>query len=152
MTKQILAFLFCFKRELNPYSPLTYSLTSARVEPLAQQSPRLYTPLLPPYPHATATLYSWKKKKRIHVACTKNILSNIGGNINGDIHVWASNTHTHTRTHTHTHTHLSTWFFAATSARYLRMTHVHLIHVYVYYNVCVHLQVHQIMYAFMSEP
>jgi len=24
-----LAFIFCFKRELNPYSPLTYSLTSA---------------------------------------------------------------------------------------------------------------------------
>ena len=42
MTKQILAFLFCFKRELNPYSPLkargfikpsvlTLTLTSARV-------------------------------------------------------------------------------------------------------------------------
>jgi len=29
MTKHISAFLFCFKRELNPYSPLTYSLTSA---------------------------------------------------------------------------------------------------------------------------
>ena len=27
MTKQILAFLFCFKRELNPYSPLTLTLT-----------------------------------------------------------------------------------------------------------------------------
>jgi hypothetical protein len=27
MTKQILAFLFCFKRELNPYSPLTLALT-----------------------------------------------------------------------------------------------------------------------------
>ena len=26
MTKQILAFLFCFKRELNQYFPLTYSL------------------------------------------------------------------------------------------------------------------------------
>ena len=60
MTKQILAFLFCFIRELNLYSPLTYSLTSARVEPLAQQSQNsktlytLYTPLisiLPPnYP------------------------------------------------------------------------------------------------------
>ena len=29
-------FLFCFTRELNRYSPLTYSLPSARVEPLAQ--------------------------------------------------------------------------------------------------------------------
>jgi hypothetical protein len=36
MTKQILAFLFCFIRELNPHCPLTFSLTSARVEPLAQ--------------------------------------------------------------------------------------------------------------------
>ena len=27
MTKQILAFLFCFTRELNPHSPLTLSLT-----------------------------------------------------------------------------------------------------------------------------
>ena len=27
MTKQILAFLFCFTRELNPYSPLTSFLT-----------------------------------------------------------------------------------------------------------------------------
>ena len=26
MTKQILAFLFCFKRELNPYTPLSLSL------------------------------------------------------------------------------------------------------------------------------
>ena len=51
MTKQILAFLFCFKRELNPYSPLlphlrpysplTYSLTSAHE----------LKPLLPPYIH-----------------------------------------------------------------------------------------------------
>ncbi len=30
MTKQILAFLFCFTIELNLYSPVTYSLTSAR--------------------------------------------------------------------------------------------------------------------------
>ena len=30
MTKQILAFLFCFISELTLYSPLTYSLTSAR--------------------------------------------------------------------------------------------------------------------------
>ena len=30
MTKQILAFLFCFIKELNLYSPLTYFLTSAR--------------------------------------------------------------------------------------------------------------------------
>jgi hypothetical protein len=29
MTKQILAFLFCFIRELNLYSPLTLTLTSA---------------------------------------------------------------------------------------------------------------------------
>jgi len=36
MTKQILAFIFCFIRELNQYTPLTFSLTSARVEPLAQ--------------------------------------------------------------------------------------------------------------------
>jgi len=30
LTKQILAFLFCFIRELNLYTPLTYSLISAR--------------------------------------------------------------------------------------------------------------------------
>ena len=30
MTKQTLAFLFCFIRELTLYSPLTLSLTSAR--------------------------------------------------------------------------------------------------------------------------
>jgi len=35
MTKQILAFL-ALALELTLYSPLTYSLTSARVEPLAQ--------------------------------------------------------------------------------------------------------------------
>jgi hypothetical protein len=40
MTKQILAFLFCFIRELTLYSPLTYSLTSAR-----ELKP--YTPPLP---------------------------------------------------------------------------------------------------------
>ena len=38
MTKQILAFLFCFTRKLTPYSPLTYTLTSARE----------LKPLLPP--------------------------------------------------------------------------------------------------------
>ena len=41
MTKQILAFLFCFIRELNLYSPLTLTLTSAHE----------LKPLLPPYPH-----------------------------------------------------------------------------------------------------
>ena len=41
MTKQILAFLFCFTRELNLYSPLSLSLTF-----------RAYSnPLLPPYIH-----------------------------------------------------------------------------------------------------
>ena len=30
MTKQIYPFLFCFIRELTLYSPLTYTLTSAR--------------------------------------------------------------------------------------------------------------------------
>ncbi len=42
MTKQILAFLFCFIRELTLYSPLTLSLTPAR-----EFKP--YTPSLP-YP------------------------------------------------------------------------------------------------------
>ena len=40
MTKQILAFLFCFTRELNLYPPLTLSLPSAR-------ELKTYTPLLP---------------------------------------------------------------------------------------------------------
>ena len=39
MTKQISAFLFCFIRELNLYSPLTYFLTSAReLKPLPSRS------------------------------------------------------------------------------------------------------------------
>jgi hypothetical protein len=41
MTKQILAFLFCFTRELNPHPPLTLALTSAHE----------LKPLLPPYIH-----------------------------------------------------------------------------------------------------
>ena len=41
MTKQILAFLFCFIRELNPYSPLTFSLPSERE----------LKPFTPPYLH-----------------------------------------------------------------------------------------------------
>ena len=41
MTKQILAFLFCFIRELNLYSPLTLTLTSAHE----------LKPILPPYIH-----------------------------------------------------------------------------------------------------
>ena len=53
MTKQILAFLFCFIRELNLYSPLTYSLTSAH-----ELKP--YTPPLPSPspPRANSNLYS----------------------------------------------------------------------------------------------
>ncbi len=43
MTKQILAFLFCFKRELTLYSPLTYSLTSARELKLTLYSPLTYS-------------------------------------------------------------------------------------------------------------
>jgi hypothetical protein len=48
MTKQILAFLFCFKRELNPYSPLTLALTlRARTQ--------TFTPPLPsPSAHPSA--------------------------------------------------------------------------------------------------
>ena len=42
MTKQILAFLFCFTRELTLYSPLTYTLTSAR-ELKPPYSPLTYT-------------------------------------------------------------------------------------------------------------
>ena len=55
MTKQILAFLFCFTRELNPYSPLTLSLplrarTQTFTPPLPSPSPprtnsNLYSPL-----------------------------------------------------------------------------------------------------------
>ena len=48
MTKQILGFLFSFTRELNLYSPLTYTLTSAR-----ELKP--YTPPLPsPSAHLSA--------------------------------------------------------------------------------------------------
>ncbi len=48
MTKQILAFLFCFIRQLTLYSLLTYSLTSAR-----ELKP--FTPLLPsPSDHPSA--------------------------------------------------------------------------------------------------
>jgi hypothetical protein len=63
MTKQILAFLFCFIRELTLYSPLTNSLTSARelkpYTPLLPypSPPRANSnPLLPPYIHSSAHL------------------------------------------------------------------------------------------------
>jgi hypothetical protein len=48
MTKQILAFLFCFIRELALYSPFTLSLTSAR-----ELKP--YTPPLHPSLHLSHT-------------------------------------------------------------------------------------------------
>ncbi len=69
MTKQILAFLFCFTRELTLYSPLTYSLSSARelkpyTPPLPSPSAHLSThtshtthpifrPPIPPATHPT---------------------------------------------------------------------------------------------------
>ena len=60
MTQQILAFFFCFIRELNLYSPLTFSLISARelkpfTLPLPSPSPPRanLNPLLPPYPPTT---------------------------------------------------------------------------------------------------
>jgi hypothetical protein len=45
MTKQILAFLFCFTRELNPNSPLTFSHI-----PRANSNPILPPYLTPPPP------------------------------------------------------------------------------------------------------
>jgi len=40
MTKQIFPFIFCFIRELNLHSPLTFSLTSAReLNPFTPRSP-----------------------------------------------------------------------------------------------------------------
>ena len=55
MTKQILAFLFCFKRELNLYSPITLTLTSARE--LKPFTPPLH-PSLNPHPSAKSILNS----------------------------------------------------------------------------------------------
>jgi len=67
MTKQILAFLFCFTRELNLYTPLTYSLISARE--LKPYTP----PLLLPAPSAhlsahTFSLHPWRQdlSKKFH--------------------------------------------------------------------------------------
>ena len=39
MTKQIFAFLFCFTRELNPYTPLTFSLCLPIHPYITHQSP-----------------------------------------------------------------------------------------------------------------
>ena len=60
MTKQILAFLFCFTRELNPYSPLGARTQNPHpprelkpfTPPLPSPSPPRANsnPLLPPYP------------------------------------------------------------------------------------------------------
>ena len=58
MTKQILAFLFCFIRELNPYSPLgarTQNPPPPRALSLWQNRVKDSTnPLLPPYIHPKA--------------------------------------------------------------------------------------------------
>jgi hypothetical protein len=73
MTKQILAFLFCFIRELNPYSPLTFSLTSAhlsahtfslRLEPLGSIKPLVLPSAhtLNPLHPTLKSLYSIAKK------------------------------------------------------------------------------------------
>jgi hypothetical protein len=56
MTKQILAFLFCFIRELTLYLPLTLSLTSAR-----ELKP--YTPPLHPSLHLSHPKNPSRKKK-----------------------------------------------------------------------------------------
>ena len=47
MTKQILAFLFCFTRELNPYSPLILPLRARTENP---HRPRELKPFTPPLP------------------------------------------------------------------------------------------------------
>jgi hypothetical protein len=72
MTKQILAFLFYFIRELNLYSPLTYSLTlHARTQtftpPLPTPSPSTHElePLLPSYPHPQSTHLPKEFKKNL---------------------------------------------------------------------------------------
>ena len=44
----IFSFFFCFKRELNPYSPLTYSLTSAHKPPLSSLYELIPSSLRPP--------------------------------------------------------------------------------------------------------
>ena len=89
MTKQILAFLFCFIRELTLYSPLTYSLSSAR-----ELKP--YTPPLPsPSTHPTLKIppsKAWHRrfeqknslqhKKKIHVVTTKPTQVNLLNVIN----------------------------------------------------------------------
>ncbi len=47
MTKQILAFLFCFTRELNPYSPLTLTLRENSKPSPSARTQTLYSPLKP---------------------------------------------------------------------------------------------------------
>ena len=51
MTKQILAFLFCFKRELNPYTPLSLSLRPLSPPSLSLRLRHINTPSLNPPIH-----------------------------------------------------------------------------------------------------
>ncbi len=63
MTKQILAFLFCFIRELTLYSPLTYSLTSAReLKPILPPY-LLPPPTYPPIPSTTLLKFVYFEQK-----------------------------------------------------------------------------------------
>ena len=60
-TAQFFPFFFCFTRELNPYSPLTYTLTSARE--LKPFTPPLPSPSAHPSAH-TFTLHPWRQDLR----------------------------------------------------------------------------------------
>jgi hypothetical protein len=54
MTKQILAFFICFIRELNPHSPLTFSLILRALSLWLNRVFDSTNPTLPPYllPHS----------------------------------------------------------------------------------------------------
>ena len=71
MTKQILAFLFCFTRELNLYTPLTYSLISARE----------LKPYTPPLPSPSTHLSALKPKAEGFIELRSRLYKTFGFNL-----------------------------------------------------------------------
>jgi hypothetical protein len=63
MTKQILAFVFCFTRELNLYCPLTFSLRPP-IHPYLTET--LYPPLIPIPPATHRQVVKRFKEKTLY--------------------------------------------------------------------------------------
>ncbi len=61
--KQILAFLFCFTRELNLYTPLTFSLRPP-IHPYLTHHPPIH-PFLKPHPQPFCLLHAKASKREL---------------------------------------------------------------------------------------